>query len=816
MTNLIDALPPHLAERTRRLNQAAPRPDAGFVLYWLRTACRTDENPALDAAIALGNRLGTPVFVHHALFEDAPYASDRHHTFVLDAVPGLARDMAARGVDYACHVERPGQRGPWLERLAARAAAVVTEDMPVAPWSGWTGRLAADAGVPVLAVDAACIVPMRLVDRGHDRAFAYRKATKALRDARLAADWPRIAPAEPPVQPELPYAPVTVTPQTIPDLVAACAIDHGVAPVPQTRGGGDAAMARWAAFRDTRLAAYADRRNDALDPQAVSRLSPYLHWGMMSPFRVAREAVRIGGRGAEKFLDELLIWREMGYAWCFHHPGGQGWDAVPDWARESLARREADRRPALLSWETLARGHTGDPLWDAAQASLRIHGELHNNLRMTWGKQVLSWTPTGRAALETIIDLNDRYALDGGDPNSVTGLTWCVGGFDRPFPPEQPITGLVRPRSTAAHARRLDPRAYGSAVVGRSGLRRPPRVAVIGAGVAGLACARTLHDHAVPVQVFDKGRGPGGRLATRRVEPFAFDHGAQYFTARDPRFGMFVDSWQADGLVARWPQRVARLTRDGLAVPAAEETRRFVAVPGMSALAHHLAQDLAVQCGRTISRIERRDDGHWLHVAGADGPEAGPFDVVLVTVPAPQVPALLTAAPRLVRRATAATYRSTLAAMLGFDRALDLDYDAVSVDDGSPLAWIARDRAKPGRPRGEAWVVHAGAEWSARHLESGKEEIAAVLAGAFAAATGVAVSPVHAVGHRWRYAFVTEPLGEDCLYDPDTGLGLAGDWCLGPRIEAAWLSGCALAGRVLGQATAQERTARTRTRRRTD
>ncbi len=189
--------------------------------------------------------------------------------------------------------------------------------------------------------------------------------------------------------------------------------------------------------------------------------------------------------------------------------------ALPAWARETLDAHRADERRAHYSWERLARATTGDALWDAAQRALLVHGELHNNLRMTWGKAFLEWTATPERALELMIDLNHRYALDGSDPNSYGGLLYCLGLFDRAFQPERPVAGTVRARPTAQHARRMNVARYGERIVRRDpGVS--PRVAVIGAGIAGLVTARTLADHGIEVCVFERSRGVGGRGANRR------------------------------------------------------------------------------------------------------------------------------------------------------------------------------------------------------------------------------------------------------------------------------------------------------------
>jgi hypothetical protein len=196
--------------------------------------------------------------------------------------------------------------------------------------------------------------------------------------------------------------------------------------------------------------------------------------------RIAREA---HAAGADKYLEELLVWRELAYQWCRHVPDHSSFDALPAWARRTLAAHAQDER-AALSWEQLASGRTGDRLWDLAQRSLAMHGELHNNVRMTWGKAVIGWTRSPEAAIATLIDLNNRFALDGADPASYGGILWCLGLFDRPFTPELPVLGSVRPRTTDGHAERLDLDAYERIVSRRT---RPWRVAVIGAGISGAA-----------------------------------------------------------------------------------------------------------------------------------------------------------------------------------------------------------------------------------------------------------------------------------------------------------------------------------------
>ncbi len=791
-------LPPALVERVAIVAPAAPADPAGeFVLYWARTAVRAHENPALDVAILLARQLGLPLFVYHALSERYPFASDRHHMFILEGARDFAEALAARNIGTAFHLERDGHRGPHLVALAQRAAVVITELMPVAPLDAWTVALRRAIRAPVWQVDTACVVPVTLTTKAYDRAFVYRDATARLRAERLPLPWSDAAHDGPRFVPELPFAPIDLATADFAGLIATCRIDHGVGPVPDTRGGERAGYARWRDFvASGRIDRYDRTRNDPTRGDGVSRMSAYLHYGMVSPFRLAREAAAMTTEGAAKWLDELLVWRELAYTFCFHRADHGTIDAVPAWARETLRQHEGDARD-LYEWERLARGRTSDAFWNAMQRSLLAHGEIHNNVRMTWGKAFTGWTPTAERALAMSVDLNHRYALDGRDPASYGGLLWCLGQFDRPFTPPNRVLGTVRGRATVEQAARINVDKYVRHVA-RAAYAAPKHVAVIGAGLAGLTCARTLADHNVSVTVFDKSRGVGGRCATRRDGPWQFDHGAQYFTSRDARLAPLIANWQQCGVIAAWQGALA-VREQGVWTAAKTGVRRWVAQPGMSALGRHLADGLDVQLDTTVTHVQR--EGRQWRLVADTGADLGVFDTVLTCVPSPQAISLLApVAPDLAALAASAIMHPTWATMLVLGERPDFAYDAAFLNDDATLSWIARNASKPARGADETWVLHATRAWTATHLEDDAPTVAAAMTEAFARVIGTAVIPVHSVAHRWRYALPDPVASDAALYDPARGIGAAGDWCGGPRVEGALLSGIALAGRVLTHA----------------
>jgi hypothetical protein len=337
-----------------------------------------------------------------------------------------------------------------------------------------------------------------------------------------------------------------------------------------------------------------------------------------------------------------------------------------------------------------------------------------------------------------------------------------------------------------------------SAVANEAIVNRPPRAAVVGAGIAGLSCATLLQSAGFEVGVFDRSRGPSGRMSTRRGDDWQCDQGAQYFTARNPGFRAEVVRWQHAGAAASWRPRLHVLGDPSAHVPD-PALERFVGVPRMSAPCRFLADGLDLEVDTRIRQLQRRPDG-WHLLSAERGWLDRSFDVALLALPAPQAaPLVREAAPGLAALAGNVVMRGAWALMLRFAAPLELPFDAAFVNAG-PLRWIARDNSKPGRGAAETWLLHANAAWSEAHLEDDADRVRAMLQQAFADSAAIAGGLPEAQAwatHRWRYADCATPLDHRCLWHAGSGIGLCGDWLNGGKVEGAWLSGRELGERVV-------------------
>lgn len=475
--------------RIRRLNAGEVRTDARYVLYWM-TACRRPHwSYGLQRAVHWALQLARPLLVLEALRCDYPWANDRLHAFIIQGMQQNHDRFKCTPAFYYPYVEPSlGASKGLLETLAREASVVVTDDFPAFFLPRMLEAAARKVTVRLEAVDSNGLLPMRSAPQVFSTAYAFRRFLQRELPIHLLE-----RPEEDPLA-ALPLSPPPTPPDEVserwpvtdlefldrgPRSLRLLPLDHGVSTVPM-RGGWQQATDSWRTFLGRRLSVYALERNHP-DEQATSGLSPYLHFGHLSahqlvwelaeaeewsPRKLGRAATgkRAGwwgmSEGAEGFLDQLITWRELGLNLCAFRDDYDQYESLPQWALGELERHASDHRPALYTLDQFENARTHDTLWNAAQRQLVEEGALHNYLRMLWGKKILEWTPSPREALAVMIELNNKYALDGRDPNSYSGIFWVLGRYDRPFGPARPVFGTIRYMSSTSTLRKLKLREY--------------------------------------------------------------------------------------------------------------------------------------------------------------------------------------------------------------------------------------------------------------------------------------------------------------------------------------------------------------------
>jgi deoxyribodipyrimidine photo-lyase len=439
-------------DRVRCLNQAPFRSEAKYVLYWVQRNRRVGWNHSLVYAAELANSAGLPLLVYEGLNCTYPYASDRLHTFILEGVPDTEARLRKLGIGYLFHLRRKrSDPDDVLDRLAQDAAAVVTDDYPIFE--------ASKLSVAYYAVDSSCVVPMSQIEKREYAAYTIRPKIRKLLP-RYLQPVPALRKGRKFNQP-LPKFHTVVTPANIAALVASCDIDHSVHPSPAFRGGSVKAERRLKNFLRKNLSRYSTFHNEP-SAQATSGLSPYLHFGHLSSLQVAlavEDHAREHKLMADEFLEELIVRRELAFNFARFSDNVESLENLPHWALATLKKHARDKRDPVYSPDQFERALTHDPLWNAAQKELLLHGKIHGYYRMYWGKKIIEWSKTPEEALRTMIYLNDRYALDGRDPNGYANILWCFGLHDRPWV-ERPIFGQVRYMSHQGMRRKTDVDSY--------------------------------------------------------------------------------------------------------------------------------------------------------------------------------------------------------------------------------------------------------------------------------------------------------------------------------------------------------------------
>ncbi len=473
--------------RIRVANDAPVNQTGGYVLYWMIANRRAGWNFALDRAVDMAAELKKPLVVLEPLRAGYNWASERFHSFILEGMEDNRRIFEEKGVCYHPYLEPgPGEGRGLLYSLAKRACLVVTDEFPCFFIPGMVEKTAARLAVRLEVVDSAGLLPLRASDRVFPTAYSFRRFLQKRLPLHLH-ERPRSDPFDP-----LPAVGKILLPPELTDRwppagtilekaggLSGLPVNHKVGKGP-ARGGAFAADHMLERFISRAMPFYDDRRNEP-EEDFTSGLSPYLHFGHISSHQVfdrvrhredwffdrishTASGSRSGWWGmsaeAEAFLDQMVTWRELGFNMCALGTGWDRYDSLPGWALKTLKDHEKDPRTHLYRLEEFEKAETHDPLWNAAQTQLVTEGRMHGYIRMLWGKKILEWTESPREALEVMIELNNKYALDGRDPNSYSGIFWILGRYDRAWGPERPVFGKIRYMSSANTARKVPVKGY--------------------------------------------------------------------------------------------------------------------------------------------------------------------------------------------------------------------------------------------------------------------------------------------------------------------------------------------------------------------
>jgi len=443
------SLNPRVTVRT----PGAPDAEGNCVVYWMQRAQRALDNPALDVAIELGNELGKPVVAFLAPVPFYPHANLRHYRFLASGIPDIEEGLSQRNVGFVLRTFPDHSLTKFCEQV--RPTIVIGDENPLREAEHWRARASQSLHVPLWTVDADVIVPSRLLGKEHYAARTIRPRlhellpqflipTKAVR-AQVRWNKPRnvnsLSAAD--------------------DFTAHWSLDRSVSPVGNWQGGTKRAVGVLAGFARQGLRNYSKDRNHP-ELSGTSRLSPYLHFGQIGPLTIALavQSAPVPAAAKQAFLEQLIVRRELSVNFVRYNSSYDSCECVESWANRSLAQHSGDRRPILYREGQLERAETHDVLWNAAQKEMVLTGWMHNYMRMYWAKKILEWSPSIAVAYERAVRLNDRYQLDGRDPNGYAGIAWAiVGKHDRPWF-ERPVFGQIRYMSYASTSKKLDSRRY--------------------------------------------------------------------------------------------------------------------------------------------------------------------------------------------------------------------------------------------------------------------------------------------------------------------------------------------------------------------
>lgn len=476
------------SKRVFKRNEQEPNSDGEYVLYWMQTNRRFQYNYALEYAVGWANKLDKPLLIYEGLNCDYPWASDRFHHFIMEGMAENLEYAQEHDLNYHSYLEdEPGAGKGLLYSLAENACTVISDEYPVFIIRDHNEKVGQKLDTPYTTVDSNGLIPLGLTEKAPYNAYFFRKIMQ-----RNFIDCFTNPPKQNPLEDlennqkvELDsnfldrYPSAEEHLQNADDFVSSLPINHKVGKI-ELQGTRQAALGKLGQFIQSGLSKYDENRNDP-DENATSGMSPWLHFGKISEYEIVDTVLDHqpegwsldnitfnkgstggffnGDPNVDGFLDEVITWREVGFHFAHHEPDYDQYDSLPDWALETLEDHKDDPREHIYELEEFAQSQTHDEIWNAAQTQLREEGIMHNYLRMLWGKKVLEWTPNPEIALAYLIELNNRYAIDGRDPNSYSGIFWIFGRFDRAWQ-ERPIYGKTRYMTSDSTRRKVKLKQY--------------------------------------------------------------------------------------------------------------------------------------------------------------------------------------------------------------------------------------------------------------------------------------------------------------------------------------------------------------------
>jgi len=476
------------SKRVFKRNEKEPNPDGNYVLYWMQINRRFKYNYALEYAVGWANKLGKPLLIYEGLKSDYPWASDRFHHFLMEGMEENLEYAKGNNINYYSYLEdKSGAGSGLLYELAENACTVISDEFPVYIIREHNEKVGPKLEIPYITVDSNGLIPLGLTDKAPYNAYFFRKIMQ-----RNFLECFTNPPEKNPLE-DLEnktkirleddflskYPPAEEKFKNREEFISSLPINHYVGKI-ELQGTRRAALGKLGQFIQYGLSKYDENRNDP-DENAASGLSPWLHFGKISGYEIVDTVLEHqpegwsldnitfnkgstggffnGDPNVDAFLDEVITWREVGFHFAHHEPNYDQYETLPDWALETLEEHKGDPREYIYELEEFAQSQTHDEIWNAAQTQLREEGVMQNYLRMLWGKKVLEWTPNPEIALAYLIELNNRYAIDGRDPNSYSGIFWIFGRFDRAWQ-ERPIYGKVRYMTSDSTRKKLKLKQY--------------------------------------------------------------------------------------------------------------------------------------------------------------------------------------------------------------------------------------------------------------------------------------------------------------------------------------------------------------------